>query len=118
MIKLLLILETVWSTISDRIVALNAMSTQAAIVVLFFAVFANRTIDRDVALGRAVQLPGRHPPGPATWNGNCFHRGFHSHRLAADRWAFHRPAWWHLRMPDVYTRIQLQQDDHDGTPWR
>jgi multicomponent Na+:H+ antiporter subunit F len=37
-------------TISDRIVALNAMSTQAAIAVLFFAAFANRTIYCDVAL--------------------------------------------------------------------
>jgi multicomponent Na+:H+ antiporter subunit F len=37
-------------TISDRVVALNAMSTQAAIAVLFFAGFANRTIYCDVAL--------------------------------------------------------------------
>ena len=37
-------------TISDRIVALNAMSTQAAIAVLFFAAYANRTIYCDVAL--------------------------------------------------------------------
>jgi multicomponent Na+:H+ antiporter subunit F len=37
-------------TISDRIVALNAMSTPAAIVVLFFAAFANRSIYCDVAL--------------------------------------------------------------------
>jgi multicomponent Na+:H+ antiporter subunit F len=37
-------------TISDRIVALNAMSTQAAIAVLFFAAFADRTIYCDVAL--------------------------------------------------------------------
>jgi multicomponent Na+:H+ antiporter subunit F len=37
-------------TISDRIVALNAMSTQAAIAVLFFAAFASRTIYCDVAL--------------------------------------------------------------------
>jgi len=37
-------------TISDRIVALNAMSTQAAIAVLFFAAFAGRTIYCDVAL--------------------------------------------------------------------
>lgn len=37
-------------TISDRIVALNAMSTQATITVLFFAAFANRTVYLDVAL--------------------------------------------------------------------
>ena len=37
-------------TISDRIVALNAMSTQAAIAVLFFAAYAGRTIYCDVAL--------------------------------------------------------------------
>jgi multicomponent Na+:H+ antiporter subunit F len=37
-------------TISDRIVALNAMSTQAAIAVLFFAAFAGRTLYCDVAL--------------------------------------------------------------------
>jgi multicomponent Na+:H+ antiporter subunit F len=37
-------------TISDRIVALNAMSTQAAIAVLFFAASAGRTIYCDVAL--------------------------------------------------------------------
>jgi multicomponent Na+:H+ antiporter subunit F len=37
-------------TISDRIVALNAMSTQAAIAVLLFAAFAGRTIYCDVAL--------------------------------------------------------------------
>ena len=37
-------------TICDRIVALNATSTQAAIAVLFFAAFAGRTIYCDVAL--------------------------------------------------------------------
>jgi multicomponent Na+:H+ antiporter subunit F len=37
-------------TISDRIVALNTMSTQAALVVLLFAAFAGRTIYLDVAL--------------------------------------------------------------------
>ena len=37
-------------TISDRIVALNAMSTQATVAVLFFAAFAGRTIYCDVAL--------------------------------------------------------------------
>ncbi len=37
-------------TISDRIVALNTMSTQAALAVLFFAAFAGRTIYLDVSL--------------------------------------------------------------------
>jgi multicomponent Na+:H+ antiporter subunit F len=37
-------------TISDRIVALNTMSTQAALSVLFFAAFASRTIYLDVSL--------------------------------------------------------------------
>lgn len=37
-------------TICDRIVALNAMSTQAALAVLFFAAFAARTIYCDAAL--------------------------------------------------------------------
>jgi multicomponent Na+:H+ antiporter subunit F len=47
---LLLIRLAAGPTISDRIVALNAMSTQAAIAVLFFAAFAGRTIYCDVAL--------------------------------------------------------------------
>jgi multicomponent Na+:H+ antiporter subunit F len=37
-------------TISDRIVALNAMSTQSALAVLFFSAFADRTVYLDVAL--------------------------------------------------------------------
>ena len=37
-------------TISDRIVALNTISTQAALAVLYFAAFAGRTIYLDVAL--------------------------------------------------------------------
>jgi multicomponent Na+:H+ antiporter subunit F len=37
-------------TISDRIVALNTMSTQAALAVLFFSAFAGRTIYLDVSL--------------------------------------------------------------------
>jgi multicomponent Na+:H+ antiporter subunit F len=37
-------------SISDRIVALNTISTQAAIAVLFFAAFADRSIYLDVAL--------------------------------------------------------------------
>jgi multicomponent Na+:H+ antiporter subunit F len=49
-VVLLLIRLAAGPTISDRIVALNAMSTQAAIAVLFFAAFASRTIYCDVAL--------------------------------------------------------------------
>ncbi len=47
---LLLIRVAAGPTISDRIVGLNAMSTQAAIAVLFFAAYADRTIYCDVAL--------------------------------------------------------------------
>jgi multicomponent Na+:H+ antiporter subunit F len=49
-VALLLIRVAAGPTISDRIVALNAMSTQAAIAVLFFAAYADRTIYCDVAL--------------------------------------------------------------------
>jgi multisubunit Na+/H+ antiporter MnhF subunit len=37
-------------TICDRIVALNTISTQAALAVLYFAAFAGRTPYADVAL--------------------------------------------------------------------
>ena len=37
-------------SVTDRIVALNTMSTQAAIAVLFLAALHGRTIDADVAL--------------------------------------------------------------------
>jgi multicomponent Na+:H+ antiporter subunit F len=37
-------------TISDRIVALNTLSTQATLAVLYFAAFADRTVYLDVAL--------------------------------------------------------------------
>lgn len=37
-------------TVSDRIVALNTISTQAALAVLFFAAYADRTIYLDVAI--------------------------------------------------------------------
>lgn len=40
-------------TISDRIVALNTMSTQAALAVLFFAAFAGRTVYLDISLSLA-----------------------------------------------------------------
>ena len=47
---LLLIRLASGPTVSDRIVALNTISTQAALAVLFFAAFARRTIYLDVAL--------------------------------------------------------------------
>jgi multicomponent Na+:H+ antiporter subunit F len=37
-------------SVSDRILALNTMSTQAAIAVLFFAAFADRSFYVDVAI--------------------------------------------------------------------
>jgi multicomponent Na+:H+ antiporter subunit F len=40
-------------SVADRIVALNTISTQSAIAVLFFAAFADRAIYLDVALWMA-----------------------------------------------------------------
>jgi multicomponent Na+:H+ antiporter subunit F len=37
-------------TVSDRIVAVNTMSTQAALGVLFFAAYADRTVYLDAAI--------------------------------------------------------------------
>lgn len=37
-------------TVSDRIVALNTISTQAALAVLFFAAYADRTVYLDTAI--------------------------------------------------------------------
>lgn len=37
-------------TVSDRIVAINTMSTQAALAVLFFAAYADRTTYLDAAI--------------------------------------------------------------------
>jgi multicomponent Na+:H+ antiporter subunit F len=37
-------------TVSDRTVAVNAMATQATLALMFFAVFAGRTIYLDVAI--------------------------------------------------------------------
>lgn len=48
-IALLLVRLARGPSISDRIVALNTISTQAGIAVLFFAAFADRTIYLDVA---------------------------------------------------------------------
>jgi multisubunit Na+/H+ antiporter MnhF subunit len=47
---LLFVRLAIGPTISDRIVALNTMSTQAALAVLFFAAFAGRTIYLDASL--------------------------------------------------------------------
>ncbi len=37
-------------TVSDRLVALNTMSTQSTLAVIFFAAFADRSIYLDVSL--------------------------------------------------------------------
>jgi multicomponent Na+:H+ antiporter subunit F len=46
----LLVRVALGPTVSDRIVALNTMSTQATMAVLLFAAFADRTIYLDVAI--------------------------------------------------------------------
>jgi len=46
----LMIRLAIGPTICDRIVALNAISTQSALAVLYFAAFAQRTIYLDVSL--------------------------------------------------------------------
>jgi multicomponent Na+:H+ antiporter subunit F len=50
LIGLLLVRLAVGPTVSDRIVALNTMSTQATVAVLFFAAFADRSVYLDVSL--------------------------------------------------------------------
>ena len=50
LIAILLIRVARGPSVTDRIVALNTMSSQAAIAVLFFAAFADRVIYLDVAL--------------------------------------------------------------------
>ncbi|HEY3810991.1 MAG TPA: monovalent cation/H+ antiporter complex subunit F [Acidimicrobiales bacterium] len=47
---LLMIRLAAGPTVSDRIVALNTMSTQAALAVLFFAAYADRCVYLDVAI--------------------------------------------------------------------
>lgn len=49
-IGLLLVRLARGPSVSDRIVALNVISTQCAIAVLFFAAFADRAIYLDVGL--------------------------------------------------------------------
>lgn len=53
LIGLLLIRVARGPSVTDRIVALNTISTQAAIAVLFFGAFAGRTIYLDTALWMA-----------------------------------------------------------------
>jgi multisubunit Na+/H+ antiporter MnhF subunit len=47
---LLLFRLAIGPTICDRIVAVNTISTQVALAVLFFAAYAGRTVYLDVAL--------------------------------------------------------------------
>ncbi|MGH2849163.1 MAG: monovalent cation/H+ antiporter complex subunit F [Solirubrobacteraceae bacterium] len=49
----LLVRLVVGPSICDRVVALNALSTQATLTILLFAAFAQRTIYLDVALWMA-----------------------------------------------------------------
>lgn len=49
-VGLLLVRLAKGPSVTDRIVALNTISTQCGIAVLFFAAFADRTIYLDVAL--------------------------------------------------------------------
>lgn len=50
LVAILLVRLGLGPTVSDRIVAVNTISTQAALAVLFFAAYADRTIDLDVAI--------------------------------------------------------------------
>jgi multicomponent Na+:H+ antiporter subunit F len=50
LVGLLLVRLAKGPSVSDRIVALNTISTQCGIAVLFFAAFADRSIYLDVAL--------------------------------------------------------------------
>lgn len=50
LMALLLVRVARGPTVSDRIVALNTISTQAAIAVLFFAAYAGRSSYCDVAM--------------------------------------------------------------------
>ncbi len=47
---LLIVRLALGPTISDRIVALNTLSTQATLAVLFYSAFADRTVYLDVAI--------------------------------------------------------------------
>jgi multicomponent Na+:H+ antiporter subunit F len=50
LMALLLVRLAIGPTVSDRIVALNTIATQATIAVLFFALFSDRTIYLDVSI--------------------------------------------------------------------
>jgi multicomponent Na+:H+ antiporter subunit F len=50
LIALLVIRVARGASVTDRIVAVNTMSTQAAIAVLFFGAFAGRTVFIDTAI--------------------------------------------------------------------
>jgi multisubunit Na+/H+ antiporter MnhF subunit len=49
-VALLLIRLGLGPSVSDRIVALNTVATQAALALLFFSAYADRTVYLDVAL--------------------------------------------------------------------
>ena len=49
-IALLLVRAAIGPTVTDRVIALNMMATQAAVAVVLFAVFDDRSIYLDVAL--------------------------------------------------------------------
>jgi multicomponent Na+:H+ antiporter subunit F len=49
-VAVLLVRLALGPSVTDRIVALNTISTQAALAVIVFAVFADRSIYLDVAL--------------------------------------------------------------------
>jgi multicomponent Na+:H+ antiporter subunit F len=49
-VALLIVRLALGPTVSDRIVALNTMSTQATLALLFYAAYADRSIDLDVAI--------------------------------------------------------------------
>lgn len=52
-VGLLAVRLAIGPSVTDRVVALNAVSTQATLALLFFAAFADRTIYLDVALWMA-----------------------------------------------------------------
>jgi multicomponent Na+:H+ antiporter subunit F len=47
---LVLVRFVIGPTVSDRLVALNTLSTQATLAVIFFAAFADRSIYLDVSI--------------------------------------------------------------------
>jgi multicomponent Na+:H+ antiporter subunit F len=49
-VAVLLVRLALGPTVSDRVVALNTMSTQATLALLYYAAYADRTVDLDVAI--------------------------------------------------------------------